>query len=262
MSGKRSDALRNPWVTVSVGLTAAIALVAYIVGFAWLPLAAPAGRLHGIWATICGAAGLVQAAPDGAATIVQADYPTTQVELTPQILHVNAESVGSGATLALRCAMCHDVQGPSQAETPHLAGQYPAAIYKQLEDFKSGARVSAVMGPLVAGLSDTDMRDLAAYYGYLPAVSEPDPRGRQAPAIVAGAPMRGIAPCGACHGTISHTAGAPWLGGQPAVYLHQQLTAFNSGARRNDIDAQMRNVARVMTAAEIDAASQFYAGHP
>ena len=260
MSRKRSGAPRDAWVTASVGITAAIAAAAIIVGFVWLPLAAPGGRLQGLWTAICSAAGLVQVAPGGA-TIVQAGYPTTQVELTPQLLRgVNAESIGSGATLALRCAMCHDVQGPSQAETPHLAGQYPLAIYKQLVDFKTGARASAVMGPMVAGLSDADMRDLAAYYAYLPRVSDRERAGTPAPPIVAGgSPIRCIAPFGACHGTIGEKAGAPWLGGQPAAYLHQQLTAFNSGARRNDIDAQMRNVARVMTPAEIEAASQFYA---
>lgn len=261
MSGKRS-ALRDGWTTASVGIIGAVAVVAFVVGFAWLPLAAPGGRLQGIWGAICSAAGLFQVVPDGG-TIVKADYPTTQVELTPQTLRgANAESIGSGATLALRCAMCHDVRGPSQAETPHLAGQYPLAIYKQLMDFKSGARASAVMGPLVAGLSETDMRDLAAYYGYLPPVSERHPSGVRGPVIVTGgSPMRGIAPCGACHGTINDKAGAPWLDGQPAAYLHEQLTAFNSGARRNDIDAQMRNVARLMSRADIDAASQFYAEH-
>jgi cytochrome c553 len=72
--------------------------------------------------------------------------------------------------------------------------------------------------------------------------------------------MRGIAPCGACHGGLK--AGAGWLGGQPAVYLRTQLDAFSTGDRHNDIGEQMRNVARGMTTAEIGAASEFYAGRP
>jgi cytochrome c553 len=74
--------------------------------------------------------------------------------------------------------------------------------------------------------------------------------------------MRGIAPCGACHGAVDSKAGAAWLGGQPVVYLRTQLEAFSSGARRNDIGEQMRNVVRGMTSEEIDAASRFYAGRP
>jgi len=164
----------------------------------------------------------------------------------------------------LRCTMCHGANGQSQAEAPNLAGQYRAAIYKQLVDFQTGVRSSAIMQPLMAGLSDTDMRDLADYYAYLPrAPGGGDGMAMAAPTIVAsGAPMRGIAPCGACHGTIGEKAGAPWLGGQPAAYLRAQLTAFASAARRNDIDEQMRNIARQMTPAEIEAASQYYAQQP
>ena len=74
--------------------------------------------------------------------------------------------------------------------------------------------------------------------------------------------MRGIAPCGACHGEVDSKASAAWLEGQPAVYLRTQLEAFSTGARHNDIGEQMRNIARGMTAGEIDAASKFYAGRP
>ena len=68
--------------------------------------------------------------------------------------------------------MCHGARGLSQANTPNLAGEYPVTIYKQLVDFKTGARASAVMAPLVANLSDADISDLAAYYAYLPSVSD------------------------------------------------------------------------------------------
>ena len=153
--------------------------------------------------------------------------------------------------------------GVGQADSPNLAGQSPVAIYKQLNDFKTGARISAVMAPLVANLSDTDMRDLAAYYAYLPRPSDRPPVAGVRPRIVAsGAPMRGIAPCGACHGGVDSKAGAGWLGGQPAVYLRTQLEAFSSGTRHNDIGEQMRNIARRLTAVEIGAASEFYADRP
>ncbi len=119
------------------------------------------------------------------------------------------------------------------------------------------------MALLVADVSDTDMRDLAAYYAYLPRESADRVAGGEPPRIVSnGAPMRSIAPCGACHGELASKVGAAWLEGQPVVYLRAQLAAFASGARRNDINEQMRNVARGMTTEEIDAASRFYAGQP
>jgi cytochrome c553 len=254
--------LRNPWFIASVGITAAIAIVASIAGFVWLPLEHQGERFRGVWDAICSAAGLVRNAPP--AEIVRADYPTTRVEIVPQMLQgASAESIGRGATLALRCTMCHGARGLSQADTPNLAGEYPVTIYKELVDFKTGARASAVMAPLMANLSDEDMRDLAAYYAYLPRPPDFRPASEGPPRIVAnGAPMRGIAPCGACHGDVASKAGAAWLAGQPAVYLRTQLEAFASGARRNDIGEQMRNIARRVTAGEIDAASAFYAGRP
>ena len=175
MSRGTMASLRNPWFTASVGITVAIALVAAVIGFIWLPLQHPGERFNGVWDAICTAAGLVRNAPSGA-QIVRADYLTTNVEVVPQMLSgASAESIGRGATLALRCTMCHGARGLSQANTPNLAGQYPITIYKQLVDFKTGARASAVMAPLVADLSDADMRDLAAYYAYLPRVSDRPP---------------------------------------------------------------------------------------
>jgi len=255
--------VRNPWFTASVGFTAAIAIAAALAGFAWLPLQQQGGRFRGVWDAMCRAAGLVSSAPS-ADQIVRADYPTTRVEVIPQMLSgASAESIGRGATLALRCAMCHGARGLSQADSPNLAGQSPVAIYKQLNDFKTGARTSVIIAPLVANLNDADMRDLAKYYAYLPRLSDQPPIADVRPRIVAnGAPIRGITPRGACHGGLDSKAGAGWLGGQPAVYLRTQLEAFSSGARRNDIGEQMRNVARRMTAAEIDASSRFYADRP
>jgi len=263
MSGDRIVSLHNPWFTASVSITAAIAVVAAVVGFAWMPLQQQGEQFQGIRDAICSAAGLVRNLPS-TAQIVRADYLTTSVEVIPQILQsASAESIGRGATLALRCTMCHGARGLSQADTPNLAGENPITIYKELVDFKTGARTSAVMAPLVADLSDADLRDLAAYYAYLPRPSDLRPTSDVPPRIVAsGAPMRGIAPCGACHGELDSKAGAAWLEGQPAVYLRTQLEAFASSTRRNDIGEQMRNIARRMTPDEIAAASRFYAGRP
>jgi cytochrome c553 len=254
--------LRDRWVVTSVGATAGIAVVSIALGFAWLPYGQPGQRFQGVWDAICSAAGLINAAPDSQA-VVQAGYPTTRVEIIPTMSRdAGAESIGRGATLALRCTMCHGARGMSPANTPNLSGQYPGAIYKELADFKNGARDSAIMMPLVIGLSDQDIRDLAAYYAYLPRVHD-EHAGDETPRIVAdGAPMRNIAPCGACHGELGNKIGAPWLEGQPVSYLHAQLGAFANGTRRNDVDQTMRNVARGMTPAEIAAASRYYSGSP
>jgi cytochrome c553 len=262
MSSEPIVSLRNKWFTYSVGLTAVIAILSIAVGFVWLPLAQAGGGVLGVWYAICSAAGVIRIPPIHE-QVVEPTYVTTQVEIVPRMLRdASAGSIGRGATLALRCTMCHGARGLSRADTPNLAGQYATAIYKQLVDFKAGARTSAVMQPLMANLSDADMRDLAVYYAYLPRERLSRSSSGETPRIVAdGAPMRGIAPCVACHGELGAKAGAPWLEGQPAVYLRTQLDGFATGARHNDIDEQMRNVARGMTQPEIDSASQYFANH-
>jgi cytochrome c553 len=255
--------MRDKWVVAGIGLSSAVVVAGFIIGFAWLPLAQPGASLGGIWDAICDAAGLARAAPSREA-VVQPDHPTTTVAVTPQLLDdTSAATIGQGATIALRCSICHGLRGLSLADVPNLAGQFPIFIYKQLVDFKTGARVSATMAPLVAGLDDRDMRDVAVYYGSLPRVVNASVAGDDPPAIVAnGAPMRGIAPCGACHGEFDRKASAAWLEGQPVTYLRAQLLGFGSGRRRNDIGEQMRNVARGLTGAEIEDASRYYAGRP
>ncbi len=263
MSEQPLFSLRNPWFSASVGVTVAIAVLAAFAGLIWLPLAQPDLKLSGIWDAICSAAGVPRVSQQ--ADSIQPDFKTSNVVMTSEMLTRRDQvSIGRGATLAQRCAICHGPQGVSDANSPNLAGQFAAVTYKELVDFKTGARVNVVMSPFVTNLSNQDMLDVAAYYAYLPRVPSHklDP-AMAAPAIVTiGAPMRNIAPCGSCHGDIDNKAGSPWLGGQSAVYIKAQLQAFAAGTRRNDISQQMRNIARQMTAEEIDQVARYYEAQP
>jgi cytochrome c553 len=263
MSEQRLFSLRNPWFAASVGVTAMVAVLAALAGLIWLPLAQPDLKLGGIWDAICSAAGVPRAPPQSPS--LQPDFKTSNVVMTSDMLRrTDPVSIGRGATLAQRCAICHGPQGVSDANSPNLAGQYAAVTYKELNDFKSGARLNAVMGPFAANMSNQDMLDLAAYYAYLPRVpsGHSNPAAPAPPIVTTGAPMRNIAPCGSCHGELDTKAGSPWLGGQSAVYIKAQLQAFASGTRHNDISQQMRNVARQMTPEEIDAAARYYEVQP
>ena len=80
--------------------------------------------------------------------------------------------------------------------------------------------------------------------------------------VIYGAPLRGIAPCGSCHGSLDNKAGSPWLEGQSEAYMKAQLQALASGQRSNDISQQMRNIARAMTPQEIGEAAAYYASQP
>lgn len=258
-SGSRLAFVRNRWFAVSVGGTLAIFVFAAFVGFVWLPASQTDSAFKGMWNAICGAAGVPKGWLIPTQPPLTSSHPVSTVVLTPELDRRSRDGgVGRGGTLALKCTMCHGVRGVTTADIPSLAGEDAASVYKQLKDFQSGARASAVMRPLVMDLNDQDFRDLAAFYASLP--SAPSLDLGTAPDIVAvGAPMRNIPPCGSCHGAMTTKIGAPSLDGQPRAYLKTQLTAFARGTRRNDISGQMRNVAKNMSDAEIDAAVDYYA---
>src|ERR1700712_51077 len=67
---------------------------------------------------------------------------------------------------SVSCASCHNADGNSAiAANPKLAQQHPEYILKQLEEFKSGKRKSAIMKPFASALSDDDMRNVAWFVG-------------------------------------------------------------------------------------------------
>ncbi|TCR80866.1 c-type cytochrome [Rhizobium sp. BK376] len=257
MSDGKGEVTARGWTSVSVGITAVIFLAAGLFGFVVFPNIEGPDRFASLWDSICSAAGLPRRS--SSADPVEPTFKISQVALS-RMGKSQADAIGRGATLALQCAICHGPTGVSRADSPNLAGQYAAVIYKQLHDFKSGARSNAIMSPFSANLSDQDINDLAAYYAYLPTVPLDRATASTIPAIVGfGAPMRGIAPCGSCHGSIENKPGSPWLGGQPEAYIISQLNAFSEGARTNDTSQQMRNIARRMSKDEIAEAAKYYA---
>jgi cytochrome c553 len=259
MEDERHLSVRNRWVLGSVGVTAALVILSAAAGLVLLPKAQLGSQAAGLWDTICTAAGFIRARPEAAAG---AGGAGSEVVLTSGMLsNPTPESIGRGATIAQQCAICHGPSGRSESQFPNLAGQYASVVYKELRDFKSGARTNSVMAPFAQRMSEQDMRDVAAYYASLP--RQPGLAAQQqipAPDIVVyGAPMRGIAPCGACHGGLDNKVASPRLEGQAEPYILAQLTNFASGARSNDINEQMRNIARRMTPDEIAAAARYFA---
>jgi cytochrome c553 len=165
------------------------------------------------------------------------------------------------------CAVCHGADGNSPlSANPNLAGQHPAYLYKQLTEFKSGARANPIMTGMVANLSDEDMRDLAAYYASQPA-SEGSASNMELVTAGqklyrAGAPEKGVAACAACHSPDG--AGIPpiypRLSGQHAEYTAAQLDAFRIGQRNNDPNAMMRMLAGRLNDNEIKALAEYISG--
>ena len=173
----------------------------------------------------------------------------------------------AGKTKSAVCAACHGADGNSgNPAWPSLAGQHAKYIYKQLMDFRAENRVNAQMTGMVANLTETDMKDLAAYY----ASQSPDPVPFDGEKIVQGENIyRGgitetrVAACMGCHspsGRGNGPAGWPSLAGQHPEYIVAQLQAFKSGARANDTGKMMRNVAARMSDLEMESVAAYLAG--
>jgi cytochrome c553 len=253
----------DPRFAAWIGGTIMLFLVAKLVGFVWLPSAQPGAGALDLWTTICRAVGLpigtTQASTRGAG------QPASDVAWTTATRDRLARGdAARGAAIATTCNNCHGANGMSvDAAFPNLAGHSVDAIYKQLEDFKSGKRNADVMGVYVASLSAQDVLDLATHFASQPNIFAASTPGSTNPAarklVELGSPMRSIVSCAACHGPIGLVPGAPELRGQQRAYLEQQLQAFKSGSRHNDISEQMRNVARPLTGEEIVMLAAYYA---
>jgi cytochrome c553 len=252
---------RNASVRWSVIWLVVLTALSLLVGFVWLPSVHGDFRADGLWASICRAAGVPASWSGGAANANSGPTATDVILERSMARKGTSDAVGRGATLALNCTMCHGAKGMSESDAPNLAGQYPEVVIKQLRDYRSGKRRSSLMEGLAKGLSDRDIDDLGGYYASLPkARTAPTTYDEPLPALVrVGDPLRNIAPCISCHGGVDQKLGAPWIEGMPKGYLVAQLAAFKSGDRRNDGEAQMRNMVRAMTAKEIDEVAAFYA---
>lgn len=171
------------------------------------------------------------------------------------------------------CMACHAADGSGQAAAgfPRLAGLPQAYLRAQLDAFASGARTNATMQPVASGLSDAERDAVATYYSKLPlpqAAPAPAPTGATAQLAqklaTRGRWPNGLPGCEQCHGPGAIGVGDhfPPLVGQSAVYLVNQLHAWQQGARRNDPQQLMQTVASKLSDADIAAVSAWYAAQP
>ena len=175
----------------------------------------------------------------------------------------------AGKSKAGTCAACHGVDGNSaNPEWPSLAAQHAGYLAQQIAIFQAGKmRQNALMAPMVAGLSDEDREDIAAYFAGLPrrglfadgkadlAAAERLYRGGNA--------EKGIPACMACHGPDgvgNALAGFPSIGSQQSKYIATQLRAYRDGQRSSDPRGMMRDIASQLSDEEIEALSQYLAG--
>lgn len=168
------------------------------------------------------------------------------------------------------CARCHqlDGSGDSSGAFPRLTDQSAWYLYKTLQDYAAGLRPSKIMEPIARSLTSRDMQDLAAYFASIddapyPAEPETDPQVLQiGGAVVAvGDPERGVPACASCHGPdgVGSPPIYPFIAGQYAPYLEDQLHLWKEGRREGDPLSIMRVIAEKMSDEQIHAVSLYLA---
>ena len=200
------------------------------------------------------------------AVLLAASFPAFAAEQARVDL-AKAKEIADGV-----CVACHAADGNSPtAANPILAGQIPEYLYKQLSNFKAvdgkpAVRENAIMGGMVAALSDEDMRSLSVYFSQQkmkPSLAKDEKLLADGQAIWRkGDFAKGVPACAGCHGP----AGAglpvqyPRLAGQYAEYTAAQLKIFRSHERANDAEKVMRVIAGKLSDNQIAAVSEYAAG--
>jgi cytochrome c553 len=178
------------------------------------------------------------------------------------------EAASSPVTVCLPChgpGTAAAPAAPGAPAFPTLDGQHAAYLEKQLHEYKSGKRKSAVMAPLIGTLKKQQIRAMAAHFATQSpargAVENSELAGRGKVLYEEGNRKTGVPGCVGCH--LPGAVGSeryPRLAGQRQGYTVQQLTEFKSGARSNDRAHVMRAVAGRLTDDEIKAVAEYLAG--
>lgn len=166
------------------------------------------------------------------------------------------------------CAACHGADGNSMiSANPHLAGQVPQYLEKQLNQFKSGQRANPIMMGMAATLNEQGVKDVSAWFASQPlskaAVAQDTKLAAEGKKIWRGGIIeKGVPACAGCHGATGSGLPAqyPRLSGQFADYTAAQLKLFRTGERANDPEKMMQMIAAKLSDKEIQAVSEYAAG--
>jgi cytochrome c553 len=172
-----------------------------------------------------------------------------------------AADVAAGQEKAKVCAACHGPGGISVTPgIPSLAGQQDQFIQWQLVFFRSGRRPNPAMAPLVAGLSDADVRNLGAYFSSLPYPAPTAGGSADQTRVAKGKTIASQHRCTSCHkDNFRGERAAAAIAGQREDYLVKALTDYRSAARPSVGVAAMTEAAAGLDDEQISAVAYYVA---
>jgi cytochrome c553 len=265
------EAVNRRWRLFASLLVAGFVVLGVAIGFVVVPAGQRENAHLSMGSAMRRAAGLEAGSPAVAQPrSVAASLPVSQVSWDPSIMQLLAASdTRRGAQLAGEvCAACHGDKGLSQtAVIPSLAGQSPYAIYKQLHDYRTGARANPQMTEVARKLAVGDLASIAAYFAgaskEYASLGSRDLSGGEEIVRLAweGDTRRRIPACMSCHTNgVGGPIETPTLAGQEREYLVAQLNAYSAGTRKNDVYGRMRDIAKKLTPQEREQLARYFQG--
>jgi len=181
-----------------------------------------------------------------------------------------AGDADAGQAKSAICAACHGADGNSAVPNwPKIAGQHAPYLERQLSLIKSGARPVPEMAGIVAGLSDEDLANIAAYYStqtIKAGLADDATRAMGERLYRSGNSATDVPACMACHGPAGEgnpLAKYPALAGQHSVYTEKMLNGFRNGTTWGEDDDSSKIMADVsfrLTDKEIKAVAAYIQG--
>ena len=269
-AGAEQRAVDRAWRSWASLIVAAAVIVGALIGFVIIPAGQRENAGLSLYEAVCRSLGLTPGSPAVRQPVSAAvSVPVSQVSWSPEIMEILASgNTRRGAELAAQtCAACHGDKGLSQTDIPALAGQTPYAIYKQLSDYRTGARVNEQMTPVAKQLSASDLAATAAYFAAASreyaAIGERDLVSDIQIERLAkeGDTRRRIPACLSCHlNGVGGPIETPVIIGQDGDYLLAQLNAYADGTRNNDVYGRMRDISAKLTPEERELLARYFQG--
>ena len=174
-------------------------------------------------------------------------------------LSANAADIAAGKAKAeALCNACHGPNGNSQSpDIPALAGMPPLSISNTLYYYREGNRKNPIMTPIAAGLSNAEMKDVAAYYA---SQAREVTHTTKPENVEVGAKLAQQYNCTQCHGpNLLGLQHIPRVAGQNHDYLLTQLKGFKAMTRA-DMDGNMSSAVSAIKLEDLVLIGDYVAG--
>ena len=170
-----------------------------------------------------------------------------------------AADIAAGKIIAEReCKGCHGLDGKGAAPgIPNLADQRDRYLIASLKEYKDGKRAHAALRDIASHLSESETRNLAAYYSSLPPIAPAVEKGVQLFSPYERGKALAVA-CTNCHGETGNSKilGTPNLAGQQPHYFVVATQEYLNGIRET---APMHSLIRDMSRIDMESLALFFA---